>query len=99
MPTYSITEAAGQIATSATGSPSLSTRVQVALIKYAATRSSGATGSEAAYIRRIANNPAGEANAVLPLAISNITVAATSDPPTDGELTSGIASIWSFLIG
>jgi len=99
MPAYSITEAAGQITTSATGSPSLSTRVQVALIKYAATRLSGATGSEAAYIRRIANNPAGEANAVLPLVISNITVATTSAAPTDAELTSGIAGIWSFLTG
>jgi hypothetical protein len=99
MPAYTITEAATQIAASTTGSPSLSTRVQVALIKYAAGRVAGATGAEAAYIRRIANNPVGEANAVLPLLVSNVSVTVTTGPPTDSELSTGIAGIWSFLTG
>jgi len=99
MPTYSITEAATQITTATAGSPSLATRVMVALIKFTGTQTAGAVGNEAAYIRRIVSNPSGESNAVLPLVLSTVSVADTSAAPTDAELTSGISGIWSFFTG
>ena len=100
MPSYSLTQAA--ILLSAGGD--LGTRVQCALLKYAQSRSAAAVAAEAAYVRRLAGNPAGEANAVVPILIPLIDVdspGTDSSPiaPTDAELTAGIAAIWSFLTG
>jgi hypothetical protein len=96
MPAYTSTQAGVRLAGA---NATLVNRVEIALIKYAATQYAGATGNVAAYIRRLATNPAGEANAVVPLLLSTVVVADTANDPTDAELTTGIAGIWTFLCG
>ena len=100
MASYSLTQAAALF--SAGGD--LVVRVQIALVARAAARFEDAVGAEAAYVRRVAANPAGEANAAVVAVLSAVSVADTgteSTPlvPTDVELTAGVVSAWPFLIG
>lgn len=96
MPQYTATQAGAFLGTSGAGP---SNRVQVALLKYAATQYAGATGNVSTYIRRVASNPAGEANAVVPVLLAVINVANAAAEPTDAELNTGIGAIWTFLCG
>ena len=100
MPSYSLTQAAVLL----TSSSDLSTRVQQALVTRAVSRSAAAVGAEAAYVRRVALNPAGEANAALPAVFAALSVAdagtdAAPTSPTDAELAVAVTSAWSFLTG
>ena len=96
MAVYTATQAATLLESATTGTPSLSNRIQVALLKHAETQIAG-PGNSPSYVRRIATNPAGEANAVIPILLSMMNVDDASQPPTDAELASGIADIWPFL--
>ena len=104
MAQYSATAVANLLASTSV-TPPLVSRVQAALIKHGATRySSSPTVDEKYYLRRLANNSAGEANAALPLILSVMAVAAPGTdtvptPPTDAELSTSVASLWNFLVG
>lgn len=83
-------------------SPPLVLRVQDGLIKYAASQYASATGNALTYVRNIGANPAGAANAVLPLlvAIVNVTTPGTDSAPIaplDSEITTAISTLWPFL--
>lgn len=97
MAVYSITESAARLAAASGG---LSNRVEMALLKYAATRyGASPTSVEQAFIRRLAANPAGETNAALPIILAVANVANTAADPTDAELTASIGAVWGFLCG
>jgi hypothetical protein len=102
MALYSVTGAANLLATN---SATLSLRVEMALLKYSAVRFAAAPiGNEAAYIRKLAENPAGQSNAVVPLVAALIDVASPGTDqapnlPTDAELIAAIQALWPFLYG
>jgi hypothetical protein len=82
-------------------------RVEVALIQYAASRyaaDAAVGGTDWSYSRRLATNPIGEANSVVPLLVSlvNVAVPGTEEAPTapvDSELATAVAGLWNFLAG
>ena len=100
MATYSLTQAAALLSSST----DLVMRCQQALVSRAVTRFGVAVGNEAAFCRRIAVNPAGEANAAITVVLSTVSVVATGTDiapiaPSDAELTAGVEAAWLFLIG
>jgi len=97
MAQYTITQASARLAVASQG---LLPRVEIGMLKYAATRWGTAINDvEKTYIRRLAGNPTGEANAALPLVLAVSNVADAANDPTDTELTTTITAIWSFLVG
>ena len=101
MATYTVTGAANLL----TQNPAFVTRVAVAMLKYAATKYDPTKGSpEQTFIRTLAANPNGTANAALYPVVSLLNVAAPGTDvapllPTDSELSATVAALWAFLTG
>jgi hypothetical protein len=105
MATYTATGAANLLM--GAEAPLLSQRVTMSLLKYAASIYAAAKaegGASYNYIRQLAANPYGQANAVIPVLVAVMTVASPGtdqapSAPTDAELTTAITNMWSFFSG
>ena len=103
MATYTPTQGATLLQSGSTGAAPLVSRVEIALLQKAAAVAGTAVGAEWAYILRLKTNPAGEANAALPLVLAIVNVATPGvDPaaiaPLDSEINAAVNTLWATLI-